>query len=405
MVSINFIIVFFFTIIKCLFIINRRTMGQRESTQGIKRKREEDESNNEQEKSNIINKITSEFSQNNKPGFIEKSLIVNCKEEQNLYILIGEVHPSIKNLKSQAQDAAQFVNSISEAIKNRNKNVSIFLLTERSTCGTDFSKYWNKIHEDLSSNLYSDIISCDIRNEFLVCEAMRLLSELMNYNELGNSELYINKFFVLVEKHKEMFRVTREIIGNPENIFNYPPLQNKDFDEQTRTKIINMINNILNYKVKERQYRDILNYKVKERQYREILNEIINEVEQMTIRDFLKNSAIQMLNIEENEDNTSIKQKLVKHAVDMEIVLKKNVFDWFDNEIFDYQTFDDREYLTKLYGVIMDAEVMYQIQTIKNSEKDKKLKVIMIYAGSEHINVYENNLFSKLICDKEEIIR
>lgn len=146
-------------------------MGQRESTQGIKRKREEDESNNEQEKSNIVDKITTEFSQDNKPGFIEKSLIVNCKEEQNiLYVLLGEVHPIIKNLELQAQDAAHFVNAISQSIKDTNKNVSIFLLTERSTCGTDFSKYWNKIHEDLSSNLYSDIISCDIRNEFLVCE-------------------------------------------------------------------------------------------------------------------------------------------------------------------------------------------------------------------------------------------
>lgn len=364
-------------------------MGQRESTQGVKRKREEDESNNEQEKLKIIQKIKTEFSQN-KPGFIEKSLILDCKEEQDiLYVLLGEVHPDVKKLESQAKDAAGLINAISQSIKDTNKNVSIFLLTERSTCGSEYSLYWNKIHEDLSSNLYSEIISCDTRNEFLVCKVVRMLSELTNYKDKNNPSLYIDKFFDLIEKHKEIMSVTKDILDNPENIFSYPPLKDKNFDEQTKTKVINMINDTLN---------DIIN-KEKGQTYRAFLNDRINVVEELDISSFLSDFVFDIV---KNKDETFVKEKLVEILIGYRQKLGSDIFSFFMENVFYMKTFDIiRTYVTKLYGVIMDAEVMYQIQTIKNSEKDKKLKVIMIYAGSEHINVYENNLFSELICNKE----
>ena len=163
-----------------------------------------------------------------------------------MYVLLGEVHPKVEKLEEQANQAAVFINTISQSIKDTNQNVSLYLLTERSTCGSDFTIYWNKIHEDLSSNLFSDIISCDTRNEFLVCKVVRMLSELKNFNDKNNPSLYIDKFFDLIEKHKEIMSVTKDILDNPENIFSYPPLKDKNFDEQTKSKIKNMINNILN---------------------------------------------------------------------------------------------------------------------------------------------------------------
>lgn len=372
-------------------------MGQRESTQGVKRKREEVEveSNNELEKLKIIEKITTDIS-GNKPIFIEKSLMLDCKEEQDiLYVLLGEVHPKVEKLEEQANKAAVFINTISQSIKDTNQNVSLYLLTERSTCGSDFSIYWNHLHKDLSSNLYSEIISCDTRNEFLVCEATRLLNDLRKFNDIGNPNLYINKFFELIEKHKEIMSVTEDIIDNPENIFNYPPLKNKNFDEQTKTKIIKMITDNLN---------DIIN-KEKGQKYGDFLKEKIKIFKDLSVASFLSDAFNEKFELVGDEDRTFIENMLVKQFIEYrdDYKLGSATFGFFVLEVFHMETFDIiRTYVTKLYGVIMDAEVMYQIQTIKNSKKDKKLKVIMIYTGSEHIKVYENNLFNELICNEEE---
>jgi len=372
-------------------------MGQRESTQGVKRKREEVESNNEREKLKIIEKITTDIS-GNKPIFIEKSLMLDCKEEQDiLYVLLGEVHPEVEKLEEQANQAAVFINTISQSIKDTNQNVSLYLLTERSTCGSDFSIYWNHLHKDLSSKLYSEIISCDTRNEFLVCEATRLLNNLRKFNDISNPNLYINKFFELIEKHKEIMSVTEDIIDNPENIFNYPPLKNKNFDEQTKTKIIKMITDNLN---------DIIN-KEKGQKYGDFLKEKIKIFKDLSVASFLSDAFNEKFELVGDKDRTFVENMLVKQFIEYrdDYKLGSATFGFFVLEVFYMETFDIiRTYVTKLYGVIMDAEVMYQIQTIKNSEKDKKLKVIMIYAGSEHIKVYEENLFSELICNEEKIL-
>jgi flagellar biosynthesis regulator FlbT len=176
-----------------------------------------------------------------------------------------------------------------------------------------------------------------------------------------------------------------EIIKDPIKLLNYPPLNKKEFNEEMKTHISNIINNKLLYKFDDGTT------------YGDSVNKFLNVYKNKKIIDFINGKKKIELDITENDTPTEIINKITKNSSDI-----KSAKDHFVliNTVEDFKEMVDN-YLTMLYGTILDIEVIAQMERIEKLPGDE-LKVIIIYTGSMHTIVYED-LFNIVNCEPKSI--
>ncbi len=306
------------------------------------------------------------------PSFIEmRKLIHNCTntKDNTLYVLIGEQHRKL----SQHSEASSFINTIAKIIKNTDQDIPIFLLTEATPVETDESKYWNNLHTDISNTLFRQIVKCDIRQNTIRNNILTMFNNRDDLNFLKN----IASFF---QTTKDFLDVS----NNPDIIFTHPPLFSKYYDQETKQFIIDI--------AKSRLAIDIDNTS-----YKNEVQKFLNYYENKDITFFLSDTINQLL-VNENIQNNNVEiMKTLEFFINAGMEQKKI----FNNDNLQELIRNIQYYTSVLYGFVLDSEILRNISLINQSKQNK---VIIIYAGTEHVRILEDIVFSKKLCKYQDII-
>jgi len=310
------------------------------------------------------------------PSFIEiRKIIHECTNPQDntLYVLIGEQHEKL----TQHSEASTFINLIAKIIKNTNTNIPIFLLTEATLVETDESKYWNNIHADISNTLFTKIVKCDIRQKTIRNNILTMFNNQDDINLLKN----IDPFF---QTTKDFLDVS----NNPEVIFTHPPLVSKFYDQETKEYIIDIAKSRLDMNINENNtttsYKNV------------VVQKLLNIYKNKPLTYFLSDTINQLLVNENITDNNDEIFRTLQFFINAGMEQKKI----FNNDNLQKLIQHIQYYTSVLYGFVLDAEILRNISLINQSKQNK---VIIVYAGTEHIRTLDKIVFEKKICKSQDI--
>lgn len=451
-------------------------VNREEKKQGVKRKRDEEENIQEQEikrkkeetiKQTIIQNIINDRSIIDiSSEFIEKKTIIDCVDKKNvLYILIGEKHdesiiakinkymkentkpPKVEDLRRiiPSPKVTMLINNIANKIKQIDGSSNIFLLTEGTKSKDLEHLYWNFLHSFFVESLYSEIIKCDIREEFIKSEIIKLSNKLYSYNDYPNAKSFVTIWIEAIEKTITLTKISSEIIKKPIEIINYPPFIGKDFNEEMKTHIVDIIQKRISCTLKKEI--DSSGNVISSYEYKKFVNDnYLEKYKNVKISDFIQDEAKVELDINAYSTRDEIIEKLsnklqyklneigslipegititippemketIKNIKNEEMKLFCNNT-WIQTtkyvknkngqrikipstKIEDYIE-DSDDYLKLLYGVILDVEVILQMRRIENIPVNE-LKVIITFTGSKHTEAYED-LFDIVKCEPKNI--
>ena len=304
--------------------------------------------------------------------------ILNISDEE-MQLFIDE----FKKTVLEQPTPVVLINKIFDKIQQNDKSSKIYLLTENANSEDSAHDYWNFLHFYLEEKKYSEVLKCDIRRDFIKFDIIQQHSYIEGTT---NKDYFILITIQLLEKLIKITNMTDEIINDPTKILNYPPLSDKQLDEEMKIHISNIIRDKLSHKPYKNNPKTYMNY----------VKNFLDSYKNKKIIDFINDDKKIELNITENDTPTQIITKINNNSLDINSAKDHFVINTVDEFVKDVDN-----YLTMLYGVILDIEVIIQMKRIENIPGDE-LKVIIIYTGSMHTIVYEK-LFNIVNCKAEKI--